>query len=916
MSSTHALFYRVDHRNVVVESWCKPVAIPRGRGVDVGEILRRASDDIPAEEGLAFAGVFAGKSRNQLSVSDIYELVCHSDDGVASNNYCRFARVPSGTQKARSPRRRQSMQTRLASLGAKSWYDDPGKLPRRIRDKFSEYTLVYLDRRDRSIEVKPVYLYADLESSIVDMVAAHEWWEPITLFEGAMHLESVGLRFRSDQDGPADPSFYPSENGHLPPGALDDDLDRDDLDGTVDDGDAEAQETAIAPKKMKSVADVLCEGLVEEAIVRFMEGSPDYPADALNAFRDIYLAKRPLILLETVHWELGPNIAKFLGEVGGMRYRAEGRYGDYGSYQDGGNFMDRGSGSVVLFSRRSFEGGGQDSAKEIDNRIRALLAAGDVGLVVTDNIMSLPSPLRLNRDMELVLPDLTGAVRDRVFTEIFGPGAVPGPEGDLWSRYASALDLEKIYHAGERGVSAVQDLAERVEGRLTRMGATKGPALSEIHGLGEAKEQANAFISDIKAYLSGAIPWSQVDRGMLLVGPPGTGKTMMARAMSREAGIRFIHASASDWQSANHLGEHVQAIRSSFAMARRYAPSIVFIDEFDSIGRRGHGGHNEFYHTAVVNAVLEELQGFQDREGVIVMAATNRLQGVDPALRRAGRLDRVVQVNYPNIQALAKIYEYYVAQQTKMGIDHGNVDYEELARMTFGQTGADVELFVRGAARRARGRTQTGDRVVVAQEDFVQEIMGSPIGESGAVRLSKEDMRRTAVHESGHALIQLTGPTKGANIAFVSVTPRADGTLGFVFTAPDERHVVTKDELFEDLRLLLGGRAAEEVIFGAENVSSGAGGPSHSSDLAQATRLLTAMLTQYGFSKKRGLLWSEFEDSKVEVQQEVRETLDTLYRETVRRIAKNKRLLNRMVTILLERQEITGEELRSMLGRR
>ncbi len=913
MSTTHALFYRVDHRNVVVESWCKPVTIPRGGGANVGEILRRASDDIPAEEGLAFAGIFSGRSRQQLSVSDIYDLVCNSHDGAVSNHYCRYARVPSETGKTRAPRKRNPLQGRLSSFGAKAWYDDESKVPKRLRDKFSEHTLVYLDRRDRSIEVKPVYLFNDLETSIVDMVAAHEWWEPVTLFEGGMRLEGVGINFRSD-NAPTDSSFYPSESGHLPP-AYDDDLDRDELETATEEGEAETNEPAIAPKKLKSVADVLCEGLVEEAIVRFMEGDAAHPDGALRAFSDIYLAKRPLILLETVHWELGPNIAKYLAEVGNLRYRSEGRYGDYGSYQDGG-LMDRGQGSVVLFSRRSFEGGGQDAAKEIDNRIRALLAAGDVGLVVTDNILSLPGPLRLNRDMELVLPDLTGPVRDRVFTEVFGPGAVPGPEGDLWTRYASALDLEKVYHAGARGVSAVQDLSERVQGRLTRMGATKGPALNEIHGLGEAKEHANAFIGDIKAYLAGSIPWSQVDRGMLLVGPPGTGKTMMARAMSREAGIRFIHASASDWQSANHLGEHVQAIRSSFAMARRYAPSIIFIDEFDSIGRRGFGGHNEFYHTAVVNAVLEELQGFQDREGVIVMAATNRLQGVDPALRRAGRLDRVVQVNYPNVQALAKIYEYYVGQQRQMGVDHGEVDFADLARMTFGQTGADVELYVRGAARRARGRTKPGERVKVSHDDFVQEIMGSPIGESGAVRLSKEDMRRTAIHESGHALIQLTGPTKGANIAFVSVTPRADGTLGFVFTAPDERHVVTKDELFEDLRLLLGGRAAEEVIFGADNVSSGAGGPSPSSDLAQATRLLTAMLTQYGFSKKRGLVWTESDASKPDVQQEVRETLETLYRETVRRVSKNKRLLNRMVTILLDKQEITGDELRAMLGRR
>jgi ATP-dependent Zn protease len=479
------------------------------------------------------------------------------------------------------------------------------------------------------------------------------------------------------------------------------------------------------------------------------------------------------------------------------------------------------------------------------------------------------------------------------------------------------LDFEKVAFAGVRGAEAVADLSVRVKSRLERMGATKGLRLSEIEGLGQAKEQARIILADLEAYLKGRIPWSEVDRGMLLIGPPGVGKTMLAKAISKEAGVRFIQASAAEWQASSHLGEHIQAIRNSFSLARRFSPSILFIDEFDSIGRRGSDAHNEFYHTAVVNCVLEELQGFEDRDGVMVIAATNRPDAVDPALKRAGRLDRTVEIHYPTIDALEHIYRYYIGEQTKLGFEHGTLNLKELARLSFGQTGADVEVYVRGAARRARMRAGNGGSAIIQQADFVAEIMKSPTGGSGAIRLGEAEMRRTAIHEAGHALIQIVGPTRGANISYLSITPRADGTLGFVFNAPDARYTRTRGELEEMVRVLLGGRAAEAVVFGAGNVSSGAGGPSPAADLAQATTLLRSMAAHYGFSRRGGLVWRGRSEDRLpdDVDKEVRQVLDRLYVETQRRIRRHRGLLNRIVRVLLERQDITGDELRKLLGR-
>lgn len=925
-----AVFVERDHRDVIVRSWVRPLTDDKNRSfrASAAAMLSNMRKAVPNAElvGICHEGLrqrfdaeaiarLLGRSRRGRSSPVFLHLQGGSWPFIASGR----GEVLNGVTGMAAPRQQTpSKGLRLFGSDKTSWYVNASDIPGRAQGRFRLHSFVYRDQRDDSFGQCAVFLPEAPERALAAFVASETWWEPVALIEGRTRAEFLSDRRGSHPEGP------PLQAGEPDDGDRSDIDAEDDVDhGPRGHGFGRTEEPASSPRQSATateVADTLAELLVRFAIEAFVasddgqgDGQAAVPGEAISRFRVFLLEKRPLILIETAHAELAANIANIIASIAGLATRVE----RHSLHDMGEARIERGRGRVVLFDKPMLEQGLNENDKTLDNRLRALARQGDLGLVVTDSICALPAALRFNRDLELRLPDIVGPVRAAVLTALFGPDARSNLEDDTWSRYASALDFEKVAYAHVKGTQAVRDLAERVRGRLQRMGATKGLRLVDIHGLGAAKHQAEMLIADMEAYLAGRIPWSEVDRGMLLVGPPGTGKTMLAKAVSKETGIRFIHASASEWQASSHLGEHIQSIRNSFSLARRYAPSILFIDEFDSIGRRGHGGQNEFYHTAVVNCVLEELQGFEEREGVVVVAATNRMDGVDPALRRAGRLDRVVEVHFPTIEALEKIYGYYISEQKRLGLDHGSLELGELARLTFGQTGADVELYVRGAARRARMRAGRGEPGRILQDDFVAEIMKSPVGESGAVRLTPEEMRRTAIHEAGHALMQLTGPDRGKTISYLSITPRADGTLGFVFSAPDGRHTRTREDLREMVRVLLGGRAAESVVYGEGHVSSGSGGPSLGADLAQATNLVTAMATQYGFSRRGGLVWQRTHDKLPHrMQAELKRELDRLYGDTVRRVQLNRRLLNRIVKTLLARQEITGAELRTLLGRR
>jgi len=454
---------------------------------------------------------------------------------------------------------------------------------------------------------------------------------------------------------------------------------------------------------------------------------------------------------------------------------------------------------------------------------------------------------------------------------------------------------------------AIAYIRSQVIERLNEVDPQRGLGLAQLYGLGEARQFAEDLIADIHAAIGGQLPWSQVDRGALLVGAPGTGKTTLAKAIAKDCGIRFINASAASWQAAGEsLGPHITAIRKTFSEARRYAPSILFIDEIDSLGNRDEfaGTHNAIYQTEVVNAVLEEMAGLDPTAPVIVLGATNREASVDPALRRSGRLDRLIRIPRPNSEALDHIYRYYIDSIASSTPPDPALNTAFLAQLSVGLTGADVERIVRGAARRAR-KAKRG----LSQSDVQDEITNKPRGTDAFLIMTPAEIARTATHEAGHALAIFLSETKGSDIGFITVVPRDDGVLGFVVPLPDERAYLTRRDCEAKVEVFLAGRAAEELTYGEDGVSGGA-----SNDLQAATELVTRMVTKLGLGGVRKLTWSEsLKPGDVDL---VESTLAQSYKNVLDKLRRNTAGLGTLTQALIDRQELSGDEVRAILSAR
>ena len=445
--------------------------------------------------------------------------------------------------------------------------------------------------------------------------------------------------------------------------------------------------------------------------------------------------------------------------------------------------------------------------------------------IANDPERQLPRDLVRLAEHRIVVSPLDGEAIATVIAAV--TGRHPGPIDDDLVRGAT---LESLSIALRADLGAERSLTRlhRILGR--DQNADRGPRLADLHGLGAAKDWGLSLVGDLQDYAAGRLPWAAVDKGCLLTGLPGTGKTTFARALAQEAGVHFIATSYSQWQAykEGHLGHVTQAIRNAFAEAQRRRPAILFIDEIDTIPARGTGKWNDDWWTSITNTLLECLDGFERRDGVVVIAACNDPSRLDAALVRAGRLDRHIEIPLPDLPALVGIF------RSHLGEDLHGADLRAAALAARGGTGADVERWVREARRRARlaGRMLTKD-------DLLDAVRG------GEPDLPADMRRRFAYHEAGHAIA-------GRILrVFDPVALSINGLGGLAQSEPGEKQAQTRTHLAHYLVFLLAGRAAEQLVFG--EVTAGAGG-GEMSDLSRATALALRIETSYGLGQL-GHLW-------------------------------------------------------------
>ncbi len=471
-------------------------------------------------------------------------------------------------------------------------------------------------------------------------------------------------------------------------------------------------------------------------------------------------------------------------------------------------------------------------------------------------------------------------------------------------------------------------LASRMQkgmGGVLGFGSAKGLIKSEkpnvkfddVAGNEEAKEEVKEIVDFLKNPDRYIELGAKIPKGVLLVGPPGTGKTLLAKAVAGEADVPFFAVSGSSFIEM-FVGVGAARVRDLFAQAKKEAPSIIFIDEIDAIGKSRAvggpmGGNDEREQT--LNQLLAEMDGFDSNEPVIVLAATNRPEVLDPALLRPGRFDRQVLVDKPDFKGRVEILKVHI-KKIKAGKD---VDLEEIARMTAGLAGADLANIVNEAALLA-GRKNKKE---VNQEDFVEAVERQIAGlEKKSRRLNEKDKKIVAYHESGHAVIAEITP-EARKVKKVSIVPRGLAALGYTLNMPEEdKFLMQKKELIAEIDTLLGGRAAEEVFIG--EISTGA-----ANDLERATDIVKAMVRIYGMSDVAGLMVLEkqtnrflggfstereySEKTQEEIDKFVKEFLAKRYEIVKEKLKKYALVIEKMVKELYEKEVIEGSRVRELI---
>ncbi|TAU83259.1 AAA family ATPase [Rhizobium leguminosarum] len=392
--------------------------------------------------------------------------------------------------------------------------------------------------------------------------------------------------------------------------------------------------------------------------------------------------------------------------------------------------------------------------------------------------------------------------------------------------------VASVFAAMRAGRSPEIVLKRLQDAHLSSDTPISGPGLDELEGYGEAREWGLALAEDIRAWQSADIPWSEVDRGILISGPPGSGKTLFASALARSCGVEVVATSVSRWQSTGHLGDMLGAMRKSFQEAAAKKPCILFLDELDSIGDRAtFKGDNAQYSSQVVNGLLELVDGFDGLEGVVVVGATNFPEKIDPALLRAGRLDRHIAIPLPDAETRRSLCRRYIRNDMPEG------EIETIVHATAGLSGADFERIGRDIRRRARrGGTEITAELALSVLPPMLKIEG-------------ERRRTVAVHEAGHAVVGIRVAVGRLNsIVVARDVPRTGSAAGFVNFVLDGDVERDRQTFLSQIAMLLGGRLAEEVILGSAFEGSGGEG----SDIHKATDLATVMEVQLGMGESLG----------------------------------------------------------------
>ncbi len=440
---------------------------------------------------------------------------------------------------------------------------------------------------------------------------------------------------------------------------------------------------------------------------------------------------------------------------------------------------------------------------------------------------------------------------------------------------------------------------------------------ARVAGLKEEKEELEELVDFLRAPQKYTDLGARIPKGVLLVGPPGTGKTLLAKAVAGEAGVPFFSISGSDFVEM-FVGVGASRVRDLFENAKRNAPCIVFIDEIDAVARRRGtgmgGGHDEREQT--LNQLLVEMDGFGVNEGIIVMAATNRVDILDPAIMRPGRFDRKVHVGRPDVGGREEILRVHAVNKP-LGDD---VDLKQIAQTTAGFTGADLENLLNEAAIRAA----KDNRAYIVQNDIRQSFVKVGIGAEKKSRIITEKEKKiTAYHEAGHAILFHVLPDVGP-VYSVSIIPTGAGAAGYTMPLPERDEMFnTKGRMLQEIMVDLGGRVAEEMIF--DDITTGA-----SQDIKQATELAKAMVTKYGMSEQVGLINYDNDEDEVfigrdlahargygediagVIDREIKRIIDECYEKSRGILREHEEVLHKCADLLLEKEKITRDEFEAL----